>query len=64
MKVKVDQSLCTGCELCVGLSPRLFKMNAALAAEARQETVPPDLKSECLDTADACPVVAIEVSGV
>lgn len=64
MKVKVDQSICTGCELCVGMSPKLFKMGDNLNAQAIREEVPTALKEECRDTADACPVCAIEVSGV
>lgn len=64
MKVRVDQSICTGCELCVGMSPKLFKMSDALSAQAIREEVPRELVEECRDTADACPVLAIEVSGV
>ncbi len=64
MKVKVDRSVCTGCELCVGLSPKLFALNADLTARAIREDVPRELVEECRDTADACPVFAIQVSGV
>lgn len=64
MKVRVDPDLCTGCELCVGMSPTLFKMSGALTAQAIQAEVPRERVEECRDTADACPVCAIEVSGV
>lgn len=64
MRVKVNQAVCTGCELCVGMSPKLFKMSDNLYAQALKDEVPPPLKEECRDTADACPVSAIEVSGV
>lgn len=64
MKVNVDPTLCTGCELCVGMSPTLFVMGDDLNAKAIKEEVPPHLKEECRDTADACPVCAIEGSGV
>lgn len=64
MRVKVDESLCTGCELCVGMSPGLFKMTAQLTAQAVREEVPRERVEECRDTADACPVCAIELSGV
>jgi ferredoxin len=64
VKVKVNQGVCTGCELCVGMSPKLFKMGDDLNAVVIREEVPPAMKEECRDTADACPVCAIEVSGV
>lgn len=61
MKVCVDQSICTGCELCAAISPDLFEMNGEGLSRAKREDVPEDRKEECRDTADTCPVEAIRV---
>ncbi len=61
MKVRVDQSICTGCELCAAISPDLFEMNGEGLSQVKSEAVPEDRTEECRDTADTCPVEAIRV---
>lgn len=62
MKVRVDQAICTGCNLCADLSPHLFEMDDAGLAKERSDQVAPGQEGECRDTADTCPVSAIIVS--
>jgi len=42
MKTKVDEDLCSGCELCTETCPELFKMTDDLVARVKAEPVPPE----------------------
>ncbi|MGM0442407.1 MAG: ferredoxin [Elusimicrobiota bacterium] len=60
MKVKVDEDLCTGCELCVGISPDIFKMSGDVAvAFDNNDPVPGDMEADAEEAASMCPVEAI-----
>ena len=60
MKVKVDRDLCTGCELCIDISPDVFEMHEDLS-RAKVEVVPEDLEDEVREAGEDCPVEAIIV---
>ncbi len=61
MKVHIDQTICTGCELCAAISPDLFEINGEGVSQAKLEDVPGNLIEECCETADTCPVEAIRI---
>ncbi len=60
MKAYVDPELCTGCELCEGLCPEVFKMEGDVAV-AYVNPVPEDAEENAQDAADQCPVEAISI---
>jgi len=60
MKVKVDQDLCTGCELCIDACPDVFEMFEGLS-RAKMEVVPKELEDAVRETAEDCPLEAIIV---
>lgn len=57
-KVKVDDSLCTGCGLCVANCPEVFEMGDDSLAHVIADKCSCDLK----EVAEQCPVNAISVS--
>jgi ferredoxin len=59
MKVKVDPDLCTGCELCVGLCPEVFRMEDGKAVAA--SPAPAAHEAACKDAAAQCPTEAIKL---
>ena len=60
MKVKVDESLCTGCGLCVDTCPEVFEMGDSVAA-VKMETVGKDVEAKAREAAEGCPVEAIDI---
>ncbi len=61
MKVTVDTSLCTGCELCCDSVPDVFEMDGS-TAKAKVDEVPVGLEDAVKDAAANCPVEAIKIS--
>ena len=60
MKVKIDEDLCTGCELCTETCPEVFEMQGDISAVKVDEV--PDDEEECVKQAEEeCPVEAISV---
>lgn len=60
MKVKVNESLCTGCGLCVDICPEVFEMGEDVSV-VKEENVPADLEEKVKEAAESCPVEAIEI---
>lgn len=58
MRVKVDQDLCTGCELCVDSCPEVFEIHEDLS-RAKVKVVPEDQEDCVREAAEDCPVEAI-----
>ncbi|MDC0358025.1 ferredoxin [Oligoflexia bacterium] len=61
MKAKVDEELCTGCELCVQECPEVFEMNDDQLATVIVATVPAAVESNCTEAAEQCPTEAIVI---
>jgi len=60
MRVKIDDSLCTGCGLCADTCPEVFEMGDTIAL-VKLDPIPADLEDQARDAADNCPVEAIIV---
>ena len=60
MKAKIDEDLCTACELCVDTCPDVFDMGDEMAIVIVDE-VPGDFEDAVQQAADECPVEAIIV---
>jgi len=60
MRVKVDNELCTGCELCVENCPDVFEM-ADDVATSKVDEVPDDQMDCARQAAEDCPVEAIVI---
>lgn len=58
MKVAVDQYLCIGCGICVGLCPKVFRIGedgkSGVCQSVTEETLSP-----VQEAIDSCPVTAI-----
>ncbi len=60
MKVSVNESICTGCESCVGTCPMVFKMGLD-GAQVIVDEVPFEFKGLVHQAANDCPDRAIIV---
>ena len=58
MKAKIDDDLCTACELCVDTCPEVFEMGDDVAIVI-VDVVPPDAEDDCKEAAETCPAEAI-----
>ena len=52
---------CIGCGLCASMSPDVFTMTDEGVAAARDE-IPPEQEDQTRETAESCPVTAIEIT--
>jgi ferredoxin len=60
MKAKVDEDLCTGCELCTETCPEVFEMDGDVST-VKVEVIPEDSEECAQQAAEECPVEAIEI---
>jgi len=58
MKVRIDESLCTGCGLCVDICPEVFEMPESVSI-VKDPEVSGDLVDKVKEAAESCPVEAI-----
>ncbi len=63
MEVRVDESLCSGCEVCVDTAPDVFEMNDDDVVEVKVNPVPADSEEACTEAVESCPSEAIIIEG-
>ncbi|HQE25583.1 MAG TPA: ferredoxin [Candidatus Atribacteria bacterium] len=57
MALRVDEELCSGCELCVQICPDVFEMNSDGICRVKEGA---DESLDCVEEAiDSCPTAAI-----
>lgn len=59
LKLKVDEDLCTGCQVCCDTAPKTFRLKDAGVAEAFNPQGDDD--DTIMQAAQSCPVDAISV---
>ena len=63
-KIKVDQEKCIGCGACTAIASEVFSFNDDGLAEANKEknildNMEEEVKNDCIDALEGCPVNAI-----
>ena len=58
MKVKIEDDLCTACDLCVDSCPEVFEMGDDVAV-VKVDVVPDGLEDDVQEAIDSCPSEAI-----
>lgn len=62
MKVHVDEGVCAGFGVCLGLSPDVFELHDDGYAIVRVSEVPPELEDTMRAAVSQCPSGAISLS--
>lgn len=62
MKVKIDESTCTGCGVCADTCPDVFELGDDNLAKVKVADVPAGSEDAVRDAAAQCPVTCIEVT--
>ena len=60
MQVRVDETLCTACEVCVDTCPDVFEMGDSVV-EVKISPIPEEYEDACQEAVDGCPCEAIIV---
>ena len=60
MKAKIDEDLCTACELCVDTCPEVFEMGEDVAI-VTVDVIPADAEESAKEAAEDCPAEAITI---
>lgn len=64
MKVHINQDMCAGFGICVGISPEIFELHEDGYATVLVSEVPPELEDLMRRAESQCPARAISLSGV
>jgi len=59
MQVRVDDTLCTACEVCVDTCPDVFEMGDEDVVTVKVDTVPEEFEDDVQESAESCPCEAI-----
>lgn len=59
MKVRIDETLCTGCSLCVAETPEVYEMGDDGLAKVKLEEPTGELAEKAKESAQNCPASAI-----
>ncbi len=62
MNVCIDESMCSGCGICVDTCPEIFEIGEDGLAKVLVETVPGDREDACHEAAAQCPTEAITIA--
>ena len=62
MKVRIDNDLCAGFGICVGIAPEMFELHDDGYATVLLREVPPDLEDLVRRAVSQCPAQAISLS--
>jgi ferredoxin len=63
MKVHINQDICAGFGICVGICPEIFELHEDGYATVLVGEVPPDLEDMVRRAESQCPAQAISLSG-
>jgi len=61
MHIKIDEELCTGCEVCADTCPSLFEIDEDGIAKVTVDEVPKNEEECAREAADNCPSEAITI---
>lgn len=61
MKVRVDEGVCAGFGVCLGISPEMFELHEDGYAIVRLAEAPPELEDKMRQAVDQCPSGAISI---
>ncbi len=62
MKVRINQDVCAGFGICVGICPEVFELHDDGYATVRVDEVPSELQDLVRSAENQCPARAISVS--
>jgi len=61
MKIVVDESECSACEVCSDTCPEVFEMNDEGTVSVLINPVPGEHEEACQEAVDSCPTEAIAI---